>query len=90
MRGLLGRKMVMLKVPFSAFAQKKELFSLLRDSFLHGIVEDLEEIVSVSRALAVPRYESPAAPLPRLRAGIRDTRMHVLLKNLYELDWPLH
>ena len=90
MRSRLGRKMVLLKIPVSAFAQKKELFSLLRDSFLHGIVEDLEEIVSVSRALAVPRYKSPTAPLPRLRARISDARMHVLLKNLYELDWPLH
>jgi hypothetical protein len=81
--------MVVLKIPVSAFAQKKELFSLLRDCFLHGVVEDLEEIVSVSRALAVPRYESYTAPLPRLRASISDARMHVLLKNLYELDGPL-
>lgn len=91
MRGRLGREMVVLKVPLSsAFTQKKELLSLLRDCFLHGVVEDLKEIISVSRALAVPRYESPTAPLPRLRTRISDARMHVLLKNLYELDWPLH
>ena len=90
MRSRLGRKMVMLKVPLSsAFTQKKELFSLLRDWFLYGVVEDLKEIISVSRALTVPRYESSTAPLPCLRARISDTRMHVLLKNLYELDWPL-